>query len=178
MYEGERVRLRAFDNSDLMPCLRFRNDYAVMRTAQGGILYPATVDDVGSAMGENSSRASGAYQFAIETKEDRRFIGQCGFLSVNWKNRVGEAAILIGEEAYRGKGYGADAMKTLCRFAFEEMNLRKIKASVFDFNTPALRGYQKCGFQQEGLLRREIYREGAYHDVMLLCLFREGGEEH
>ena len=111
MYEGERVRLRAFDNSDLMPCLRFRNDYSVMRTAQGGILYPATADDVGTFMRENSSRASGAYQFAIETKNERLFIGQCGFLSVNWKNRVGEAAILIGEEAYRGKGYASACVR-------------------------------------------------------------------
>ena len=41
MYEGRLVRLRAFDNSDLMQCLSFSNDYEVMRGASGAVLYPS-----------------------------------------------------------------------------------------------------------------------------------------
>ena len=51
MYEGKLVRLRAFDNSDLMKCLQYSNDYSVMRGASGAILYPSTVDDEARAMG-------------------------------------------------------------------------------------------------------------------------------
>ena len=40
MYEGLLVRLRAFDNRDLMQCLSYSNDYEVMRGASGAILYP------------------------------------------------------------------------------------------------------------------------------------------
>ena len=87
MYEGRLVRLRAFDNSDLMHVLTYQNDYEVMRGASGAILYPSTVDDAARDMGKNTSFTSGEYQFAIETKEERRFIGQCGFVKVNWKNR-------------------------------------------------------------------------------------------
>lgn len=173
MYEGRLVRLRAFDNSDLMNVLAYANDYEVMRGASGAILYPSTVDDAARDMGKNTSFTTGEYQFAIETKEARRFIGQCGFVKVNWKNRVGELAILIGEKDCRGKGYGADAIQTLCTFGFMEMNLRKIKALVFDFNEAALRCYEKCGFQREGVLKQEIYREGAYHDVVCMALFNE-----
>lgn len=177
MYEGRLVRLRAFDNSDLMKSLSYANDYGVMRGASGAILYPSTVDDAARAMGQNTSYTAGEYQFAIETKEKNEFIGQCGFTKVNWKNRVGEIGILIGEKAYRGMGCGADAIKVLCRFGFEEMNLHKIKALVFDFNEAALRCYQKCGFETEGVLKREIYREGRYHDVVCMALFR-GEEEY
>ena len=173
MYEGRLVRLRAFDNSDLMQCLAYSNDYEVMRGASGAILYPSTVDDEARAMGQSTSYTSGEYQFAIETKEEQRFIGKCGFTRVNWKNRLAELAILIGDREYRGKGYGEDAIKTLCKFGFEEMNLHKIKAVVFDFNEAALRCYEKCGFQREGLLRQEMYREGAYHDVAVLGLIKE-----
>ena len=140
MYEGRLVRLRAFDNSDLMHLMTYANDYEVMRGA--------------------------------EIKETSRFIGQCGFVKVNWKNRVAELAILIGEKDCRGKGYGADAIRTLCTFGFMEMNLHKIKAVVFDFNEPALRCYEKCGFVREGVLKQEIFREGAYHDVVSMALFR------
>ena len=173
MYEGRLIRLRAFDNSDLMKSLAYANDYEVMRGASGAILYPSTVDDAARDMGKNTSFTSGEYQFAIETKEDHCFIGQCGFVKVNWKNRVGELAILIGDQAYRGKGYGADAIQTLCTFGFMEMNLHKIKAVVFDFNEAALRCYEKCGFTREGILKQEIFREGAYHDVVSMALFRQ-----
>ena len=67
MYEGKLVRLRAFDNSDLMRSLQYSNDYAVMRGASGGILYPSTVEDEARAMGNNTSYTAGEYQFAIET---------------------------------------------------------------------------------------------------------------
>ncbi|MBR1584699.1 MAG: GNAT family N-acetyltransferase [Clostridia bacterium] len=176
MYEGQLVRLRAMDSSDLMKLQDFSNDYSVMRCASGNILYPATVDDAAREMGGNTNRSTGAYQFALETKTDRVLIGQCGFIQINWKNRVGELAILIGDARYRGKGYGADAIRTLCAFGFDEMNLRKIKVSVIDFNTPALRCYEKCGFEVEGRLEKEIYREGAYHDLVLMRLFRHAEE--
>ena len=173
MYEGKLVRLRALDNSDLMYLLQFSNDYQVMRGASGGILYPSTVDDEARAMGNNTSYTSGEYQFAIETIQERRFIGKCGFIKINWKNRVGELAIMIGETQMHGKGYGTDAIRTLCQFGFDELNLHKIKATVFDFNEPALRCYEKCGFVREGLLKQEIYREGAYHDVVMMGLIKK-----
>jgi len=177
MYEGRLVRLRAFDNGDLMHFLSYDNDYQVMRGASGAILYPSTVDDEARAMSQSTSYTSGEYQFAVETLKDRQLIGKCGFTKVNWKNRMGEMAILIGEKEYRGKGYGADAVRTLCRFGFEEMNLHKIKAVVFAFNEAALRCYEKCGFRREGLLKEEMFREGAYHDVAVLGLIEHTMEE-
>ena len=173
MYEGKLVRLRAFDNGDLTRCLEWSNDYAVMRGASGAILYPSTVDDEARSMAQNTSYTAGEYQFAIETLDGGKLIGKCGFTKVNWKNRLGEIAILIGEKEMHGKGSGADAVATLCRFGFGEMNLRKIKAVVFSFNQAALRCYEKCGFIREGVLKQEIYRDGAYHDVIQLALFRQ-----
>lgn len=164
------------ENSDLIKLQDYRNDFSVMRSASGGILYPFTADDQARAMSANSGYSAGEYQFALETKTDRILIGQCGFISVNWKNRVGELAILIGEKDYRNKGFGTDAIQVLCRFGFDELNLHKIKATVFDFNLPALRCYEKCGFEREGILKQEIYREGAYHDVVLLRLLRHTEE--
>ena len=59
MYEGRLVRLRAFDNSDLMHLMTYANDYEVMRGASGAILYPSTVDDTARDMGKNTSFTSG-----------------------------------------------------------------------------------------------------------------------
>lgn len=95
MYQGKLVRLRAFDNSDLMYALSINNDYDVMRTASAGILYPTTVEDQARFMSNQTSYTAGDYQFAIERIDNGRFIGQCGFMQVNWKNRRAELGIML-----------------------------------------------------------------------------------
>lgn len=171
MYQGDLIRLRAFENGDLLWALAYNNDYQIMRGAMSGMLLPSNDNDEAQFMAQQSSYSRDKYQFAIETLAEKHFLGQCGFTQVDWKNRVAELGIIIGNQKDQGKGYGADAVKTLCRFGFQEMNLHKIKASVFDFNQAALKCYEKCGFQREGCLKQELYREGAYHDVILLALF-------
>ena len=71
-------------------------------------------------------------------------------------------------------GFGSDAIRTLVRFAFEEMNLRKLRINVFEYNDRAKHVLETHGFVQEGRLRREFYREGTYHDLLILSVFREG----
>lgn len=174
MYQGKLVRLRAFDNSDLMYALSISNDYDVMRTASAGILYPTTVEDQARFMSNQTSYSAGDYQFAVERLDNGRFIGQCGLMQVNWKNRRAEMGIMLDKDAI-GQGYGTDAVATLCKFAFNEMNLHKLKAVVFDFNTAAIRCYEKCGFQMEGQLKDEVFREGKYHSTYVMALINTEG---
>lgn len=171
MYQGRLVKLRAFDNSDLMYALSINNDYQVMRSASAGILFPSTVEDQARFMGNQTSYSGGEYQFAIERLDNRQFIGQCGFLQVSWKNRRAEIGIMLDQKSI-GHGYGTDAVSLLCKFGFEEMNLHKIKATVFDFNTAAIRCYEKCGFVQEGILKEEVFREGKYHNAIVMARYK------
>ena len=171
MYQGKLVLLRALEQQDLADTHRFVNDYETMRGAMSGMLYPSSMEDESRWAAGQSSFTHGEYQFAIETLESGLLIGRCGFYKIDWKNRWGELGILIGEKAFRLKGYGTDALTVLSRFGFSELNLHKLKVSVFDFNHPALRAYEKCGFVREGVLRQEIYREGVYHDVIQMALF-------
>lgn len=173
MYTGKLVRLRAFDNADFLHALDINNDYSVMRSASSGILFPSSAEDQARFMERQTSFSSGEYQFAIERLDNSVFIGQCGFLQVNWKNRKAEIAIMLHQNAI-GKGFGTDAVSLLCRFAFDEMNLHKLKATVFSFNKAAIRCYEKCGFVQEGILKDEVFREGKYHDACVMALIKPG----
>lgn len=169
MYAGEKVRLRAFEAGDLDENWQFVNDYATVRGMSSGMLFPCSRGDEARWLDQQSSYTRGEYQFAVETLEGE-LIGRCGILKLDWKNRLAELGIMIGKEAYRGHGYGTDAMKLLCRFCFEEMNLHKLKLSVIAFNEAAVRCYEKCGFEREGLLKQEVFREGAYQDVVVMGL--------
>ena len=171
MYEGRLIRLRAFERGDVDANHAFVNDYETVRGMLSGIPFPASMEDEYRWLEQQTSYSRGEYQFAVEDFEGD-LVGRCGVTRLDWKNRVAELGIMIGTP-YRGRGYGSEAMALLCDFCFKEMNLHKLKVSVFAFNEAAIRCYEKNGFVREGLCRREIFRDGAYQDVVLLARFAE-----
>ena len=173
MYQGDKVKLRAFESGDLERNWEYVNDYQTLRTMGSGMLFPSSRTDEARWLDQQTSYTRGEYQFAIELLETGEMIGRCGLIRVDWKNRWAELGIMIGPREYRGRGYGTDALQTLCRFCFDEMNLHKLKMSVIDFNGQALGCYEKCGFSREGVLRGEVFREGAYHDVIVMGRIKE-----
>ena len=60
---------------------------------------------------------------------------------------------MIGQEEDHGKGYGTEALQLLCRFAFEQLRLNR-RACLLVFNTGARYVYEKVGFVQEGVRRK------------------------
>lgn len=136
----------------------FVNDYATLRDMLAGMPLPASYEDERRWLDQQSSYTRGEYQFAVEDGGGD-LVGRCGLTRVDWKNRLGEIGMMIGAP-YRGRGYGTEALGLLCDFAFSEMNLHKLKVSVFAFNAAAIRCYEKNGFTREGLLRAEIFRAG------------------
>lgn len=169
MYEGHLVRLRAFERGDADANHAFVNDYETLRGMLSGIPFPASMEDEYRWLEQQTSYSRGEYQFAVEDFEGD-LVGRCGIIRLDWKNRVAELGIMIGTP-YRRRGYASEAMALLCDFCFREMNLHKLKVSVFDFNEGAIRCYEKNGFVREGVLRGEMWRDGAYRDVVLLARF-------
>ena len=170
MYEGNRIRLRAFERRDVDANHAFVNDYETVRSMLSGIPFPSSMEDEYRWVDQQSSYSRGEYQFAIEDYEGS-LVGRCGLTRVDWKNSVAELAIMIGTP-YRRRGYGLEAMEVLCRFCFDEMNLHKLKVSVLGFNQAAIKLYEKVGFVQEGVLRQEVFRAGSYQDVVLMGRIR------
>src|ERR1051325_5614330 len=75
--------------------------------------------------------------FAIERRDDRTHIGNASIHDIDWVSRSGWFGLFIGEPSAWNRGFGSDAIGTLVRFAFEEMNLIKLRINVFDHNDRA-----------------------------------------
>ena len=91
-----------------------------------------------------------------------------------WSNPL--IGIGLGAREYWGQGYGTDAMQTLLRYAFTEMNLRRLTLLVFDYNPRAIRSYEKCGFVKEGTVRGVLQREGQRWDWHYMGILKEEWE--
>ncbi len=172
MLEGKLVRLRAHAATDIDASLRWINDTEVTRTLAAR--YPMSRQSE-TAWLESVSTGGALHRdhvaFAIETREGRH-IGNCGIESVSWENRAATVGILIGEKDCWGKGYGTDAMRTMLRFAFREMNLHRVQLEVLAFNERGRASYVKCGFAEEGRRRDAWFADGAYHDAVIMGVLR------
>ena len=63
-------------------------------------------------------------------------------------------------------------VQRVCQHAFAEFGLVKITAHVFTHNPASARVLEKCGFVQEGLLRKQFVKDGKFIDVKLFALLK------
>lgn len=171
MYTGEKVRLREYRREDAPKAQAYINEPEIKRLL-GGAPFPLTLWDEEKFIAQQSAR-SDTYSFAIETIADGHYIGGCGINALDWKNRVAEIGIFIGDKAYWNQGYGTDALKVLLRFVFYQLNLHKISLQVLSFNERAQKVYKRLGFIEEGRLRQERYVDGTYYDLLVMGLLKE-----
>lgn len=172
MYKGEKVKLREYSKEDIKQAQMYVNDPEVKMLLTPGIPFPYTLEDE-EKWYESQSANNDTYNFAIETLDEGKYIGGCGINKIDWKNSNVIIGIFIGDKNYWEKGYGTDAIKVLIKFIFNEMNINRIKLNVFSFNKRAIKCYEKCGFKVEGVLRQELFRDGEYHDDILMGLLKE-----
>jgi RimJ/RimL family protein N-acetyltransferase len=172
MIEGTKVNLRAPEMSDLERNTRWVNDrevtrYLVLRYAMSQLAEESWL----RSKVEQPQSFEGVI-FAVETK-DGRHIGNIELARASPEDRKALLGVMIGENDCWSQGYGTDAISTLLRFAFDEMNLHKVWLTTYDFNERGQACYRKCGFVEEGRLRQARYSDGAFHDELIMSVLRD-----
>ena len=72
-----------------------------------------------------------------------------------------------------GRGYATEAAGLCLRHAFDERNLRKVTARVFEGNDASMRVLEKLDFCEEGRLREQYYVDGEYVDCVRYGVFED-----
>lgn len=111
--------------------------------------------------------------YSIVTSDSRMHIGSVSLKRIDWRSRNAELSIVLGVRELWGKGYGQDAVQTMCRFAFKQLGLNRIYLYVRADHEAGIRAYEKAGFKHEGIARQQLYRNGEYHDLILLGLLAQ-----
>lgn len=171
---GEKVRLRPFADSDVPLLRKWLNDPDVLRWLQLSEDPPELMQSIEAHM-ERWQRIRDdprAQSCLIETK-DGLPIGEIGLMDIRRDHGRADLGISIGEREYRGRGYGADAIRTLLRYAFGHLGLRRVGLIADEDNARAIRCYEKCGFAREGLLRAYRLRHGQPVDMVVMSVLRD-----
>lgn len=92
------------------------------------------------------------YILAIEDKKGN-FIGEIEINHIQWKEKIAELFMYIGEENLWGKGYGSEALSVFIDYIFNTKGFKTIYLRVYEKNIRAIRCYEKCGFKKKGILK-------------------------
>jgi diamine N-acetyltransferase len=178
MIQGERIRLRRNERGDVSQFVRWLNDPEVRRYLS--VNMPISLANEEQWF-ENTLKLPAPEQpFAIEIRQtsaekgadEWQMIGNCSFMDVNHNAHSAEVGLFIGDKSCWNKGYGTEVMRLLLRFGFETLNLNRIFLRVDDDNKRGVRAYEKAGFVHEGSLRQSVYRDGHYHDLLIMSVLR------
>ncbi len=160
---------RLEDAKDLAELL---NNKKIQDNLRDGLPFPYTEED-GSAFIQDLLAAdpTKTFAFAIVNTADQA-IGSVGaFRCENIHQQTAEMGYYLAED-YWGQGFVTKAVKQLTHYLFAETNIIRIFAEPFSTNQSSCRVLEKCGFQLEGTLRKNVVKNGEVKDMRMYALIK------
>ncbi|MCK4632374.1 MAG: GNAT family N-acetyltransferase [candidate division Zixibacteria bacterium] len=165
--KGERFYLREVRLSDVNErYYRWMNDPEIVQFLESRFV-PRSMESLAAYVRHMDGNSDELF-FAICAIDGDEHVGNIKIGPINWYHRRADIGLLIGEKKYWGKGCATEAIALATKFAFETLSLNKMKAGCYEMNKGSERAFEKCGWQQEALLRDECLMDG--RPVNVICM--------
>lgn len=116
---------------------------------------------------------SSAENLVLGIALNQKLIGVCGLHEINLINSNCTLSIIVGEKI-DNENITLEAFYLLLRHGFFTLNMFKIKiGQLKGLKIWTLKLYKEFGFSKEGVLRKEMFKNGKYCDVILSSVFRD-----
>jgi len=110
------------------------------------------------------------YSFVISAP-DGGFLGGCGLNQINRIHRIANLGYWVRTSS-TGRGVAAEAVRQLCRFAFENTDLVRLEIVCAVGNQRSQRVAEAAGAVREGVLRSRLLLHGRAVDAVMHSLVR------
>jgi putative acetyltransferase len=116
------------------------------------------------------TRAAAAPGHFLVACADGVVVGHAGIQPSRAARRALAASCgIMVDPAWWGRGVGTALFAALTDLADNWLNLRRLELEVYTDNAPAIALYKKFDFVEEGVLRRDAMREGAFADSYVMA---------
>lgn len=170
--ETAHLLLRPVEEGDVCDMFAYYSDPLVMRYLS---LHPHT--DIEETL--NSIRSyfltwekRGVPQaWVMVHKHDDKVIGNLDIHTID--GDIGEIGYLMHPD-YWNQGLMREAVSALVKAGFAHVGLRRMEAYVAVEHPASAAVLKRCGFVQEGILRKlALLSDGRYHDMVLMSILKE-----
>lgn len=171
MIVNDNFGLRLIDESDLDFLLNLRED-------------PSTNEYLGTFCLLNKALQKEWFERVIHDSSKKYMIfeqrekdtvlklGMVRFTDIDTINR----SMCVGGDIipeFRGKGYATEMYRLIFKLGFDCLNAVRLWLLVLDDNDRARYLYEKVGFSYEGTLRSAVFKEGIYHDYLMMSILEK-----
>jgi RimJ/RimL family protein N-acetyltransferase len=134
------VRLEKFDRMHFHNLISWiDSEETLVQIAGRQMTFPVTEEQLDVSQADKNRHA-----FSILNLETGEPIGHCELYLLEDSAKIDR--LIIGDPSMKGKGLCAEIIKLLLAYGFDVLNQSKIELNVFDWNTAAIRCYEKSGF--------------------------------
>ncbi|MBX3230092.1 MAG: GNAT family N-acetyltransferase [Labilithrix sp.] len=162
----ERLRLRPVRLEDAQAYYELRRDPEVARFLLRRA--PASVDEAQSALARVLESNQPAW--ALTRVPDDMLLGIVGLPRFDAANRCSSISFELRRDEW-GKHLMSEAAARVIEHAFGKLGLHRIQAEIDPKNHPSIHLAETLGFVREGVLRDNVFHDGAYSDTAIYARF-------
>ena len=109
---------------------------------------------------------------AVCLADTGQIVGMVSLTRIDYVHRNAEYNAVVGERGEQNRGVGTAATRAMVRHGFFDLNLHRIYVSILRQNVGSIRMCEKAGFREEGTIREGAYKNGQYHDLVLMGVLK------
>jgi len=132
---------------------------------------PASPYWVPGREGEASGTANAAIFSVVELATDE-LAGDALLWAIDRHNRSAHVGISL-RPAFRGRGFGVDVVRILCRYGFAILGLHRLQIETLTDNHAMIAIAERAGFVREGVTRRSEWVNGGFADAVIFGLLAD-----
>jgi len=162
--------IRSYEYSDKESLVKYANNYNISRMLRDQFPFPYTKTDAETWLIHACNQK-------IETNfviaNERELIGAVG---LNLQEDVNRLSAEIGywlAEPFWGIGITTLALRKFTEYAFNNFNLNRIFAMLFEGNDASEKVLLKAGYKKEATLRKAVFKEGKFLDQYIYAVLKE-----
>jgi RimJ/RimL family protein N-acetyltransferase len=176
MFKYQDILFRPVEEGDLENLRRLRNDSSTwVHLTDPNLISPSMQQFWFKRICESTDiKAFSVFEnnLASPTIQEGDFLGFIRMDQIDSVNRSARIGCDIVPEK-RGKGYGKKIYEALLKYFFDDCNFNRLWLCVLDTNLIARCLYMKIGFKEEGKYRQAVWRDGKWHDYIIMSILRD-----
>jgi ribosomal-protein-alanine N-acetyltransferase len=167
--EGSKFNIRTWQVTDAASLQKHANNINVSGFLMDRFPHPYTLADAETFINIRLNQQP-AVNFAIDIN------GQViGGIGLEFRQDIYRKTPLLGywlSELYWGQGIMHEAVKLICNYAFEELDVICIVAYSLSKNPKSMRVLEKAGFEQQGIIKQSVIKNNEVFDEHVYALHR------
>lgn len=170
--KGEKIYLRALEPTDLDFLYELENDESLWEVGNTSTPFSRSILEEYIANSYRDIYEVKQLRLVICRNEDRNAVGLIDLYDFDPKNKRVGVGIVIFPDKEKQKGFASEALKLICKYAFDRLNVHQVYAGITEDNLGSIRLFENMDFVRNGFKKAWTFSGGNFKTEYFYQLIR------